>query len=125
MNKQDKKEIMSLIKYKKMLGGRRMKFSEAMKLLEEGKKVRRVEWNKYEYIYLDNEGRLLNDDGSDYKPYKITGEWEEHIEETEETEESNYGIQDRLSMILENQSEIKAGVQAILKWFAIETKEVE
>lgn len=102
-----------------------MKFSEAMKLLEEGKKVRLVEWNKGEYIYLDNEGCLLNDNGSDYEPYKITGDWEEYIEETEETEESNYGIQDRLSIILENQFEIKAGVQAILKWFAIETKELK
>ena len=102
-----------------------MKFSEAMKLLEEGKKVRLVGWNKGEYIYLDEFGCLLNDDGSDYEPYVITEEWEEYIEETEETEESNYGIQDRLSMILENQSEIKAGVQAILKWFAIETKELK
>ena len=30
MNKQDKKEIMNLIKYKKMLGGRRMKIKKAL-----------------------------------------------------------------------------------------------
>lgn len=34
MNKQDKKEIMNLIKYKKMLGGRRMELSEAIELLK-------------------------------------------------------------------------------------------
>ena len=96
-----------------------MKFSEAMKLLEEGKKVRLAEWNKCEYIYLDNEGCLLNDDGSDFEPYKITGDWEEYIEETEE---SNYGIQDRLSMILENLAEIKVGVQAILKGLLLEQR---
>ena len=34
MNKQDKKEIMNLIKYKKMLGGRRMNLEEAIDILE-------------------------------------------------------------------------------------------
>ena len=43
--------------------------------------------------------------------------WEIYVERqkpTEETEESNYGIQDRLSMILENQSEIKSDIKKIL-----------
>ena len=35
MNKQDKKEIMNLIKYKKMLGGRRMNLDEAIEWLKE------------------------------------------------------------------------------------------
>ena len=35
MNKQDKKEIMNLIKYKKMLGGRRMNLEEAKIKLQE------------------------------------------------------------------------------------------
>ena len=35
MNKQDKKEIMNLIKYKKMLGGRRMELKEAKIKLQE------------------------------------------------------------------------------------------
>lgn len=35
MNKQDKKEIMNLIKYKKMLGGRRMELEEAIEWLKE------------------------------------------------------------------------------------------
>lgn len=35
MNKQDKKEIMNLIKYKKMLGGRRMELNEAIEFLKE------------------------------------------------------------------------------------------
>ena len=34
MNKQDKKEIMNLIKYKKMLGGRRMNLEKAIDILE-------------------------------------------------------------------------------------------
>lgn len=34
MNKQDKKEIMNLIKYKKMLGGRRMSLEKAIKELK-------------------------------------------------------------------------------------------
>lgn len=101
-----------------------MKFSEAMKLLEEGKKVRRVDWGKDTYIYSDDDCLLVNNTNKGLK-IETDGDWEEYIEETEETEESNYGIQDRLSMILENQDEIKAGVQAILKWFAIETKEAE
>ena len=43
--------------------------------------------------------------------------WEIYVERqetTEETVESNYGIQDRLSMILENQSEIKSDIKKIL-----------
>ena len=98
-----------------------MKFSEAMKLLEEGKKVRRVDWEKDTYIYSDDDCLLVNNTNKGLK-IETDGEWEEYIEETEE---SNCGIQDRLSMILETQAEIKTGVQAILKWFAIETKEVE
>jgi hypothetical protein len=35
MNKQDKKEIMNLIKYKKMLGGRRMKLEEAIERVKD------------------------------------------------------------------------------------------
>ena len=48
---------------------------------------------------------------------KSISKWEIYVERqkpTEETEESNYGIQDRLSMILENQSEIKSDIKKIL-----------
>lgn len=100
-----------------------MKFGEAMKLLEEGKKVRKEAFGKDGYLYKGDLGNIVNEYNIPPSFWTIDGEWEEYIEETEETEESNYGIQDRLSMILENQDEIKAGVQAILKWFAIETEE--
>ena len=76
---------------------------------------------------MTDENGKVNTDWLSYR-LNIYDEWEEYIEPQEpieETEENNCDIQNRLSMILENQAEIKAGVQAILKWFAIETKEEE
>ena len=48
-----------------------MDFFEAMKALEEGKRVRRRDWGKYHYIYLekieDEEvGYVLKDEDGDY-----------------------------------------------------------
>lgn len=41
-----------------------MKLWEAMKALEEGKKVRRIDWEEYEYIYIDSYGEVINNYGS-------------------------------------------------------------
>ena len=41
-----------------------MKLWEAMKALEEGKKVRRVDWESYEYIYIDSYNEVINNYGS-------------------------------------------------------------
>ena len=41
-----------------------MKLWEAMKALEEGKKVRRVDWEPYEYIYIDSYNEVINNYGS-------------------------------------------------------------
>lgn len=62
-----------------------MKFSEAMKLLEEGKKVRRVDWEKDTYIYSDDDCLLVNNTNKGLK-IEIDGEWEEYIEPVEEKE---------------------------------------
>lgn len=53
-----------------------MKFSEAMKLLEEGKKVRRVDWEKDTYIYSDDDCLLVNNTNKGLK-IETDGEWEE------------------------------------------------
>ena len=60
-----------------------MKYSEAMKLLNEGKKVRRVEWVDSMYIYKNEEGRMMDNDGIYYSTSILTGEWEEYIEPTD------------------------------------------
>lgn len=39
MNKQDKKEVMNLIKYKKMFGGRRMNIEKAIEILKDNDNV--------------------------------------------------------------------------------------
>ena len=58
-----------------------MKTSEAMRLLEEGKKVRDVDWLSNSYIYYDETLKeIYNEDG---EPYPIDGEdfereWEEY-----------------------------------------------
>ena len=41
-----------------------MKLWEAMKALEEGKKVRRVDWEPYEYIYIDSYNEVINNYGT-------------------------------------------------------------
>lgn len=43
-----------------------MKFWEAMKAMEEGKKVRKAYWSEHQYIYLDKKNRCIIDDGEDY-----------------------------------------------------------
>lgn len=53
-----------------------MKFWEAMKCLEEGKKVRKCEWRKDEYIYID-ENVILTQGKLKYNFYNPTNsEWE-------------------------------------------------
>lgn len=42
-----------------------MKFSEAMKALEQGKKIRCVHWRKGVYYYFDSEGVLRDQNGND------------------------------------------------------------
>ena len=57
-----------------------MRFYEAMKLLEEGKKVRKTNWEKDGYIYK-NSDNLFADEMNDENPvFSIEGEWEEYIE---------------------------------------------
>lgn len=58
MNKQDKKEIMNLIKYKKMLGGRRMNLEKAIKLLKSLKSSR---W----FEYAGDRGKKILSDEED------------------------------------------------------------
>ena len=54
-----------------------MKFWEAMKLLYEGKKIRKKDWGLIEYIELDRENECIVDNtGSPYAIVTITGEWE-------------------------------------------------
>lgn len=58
-----------------------MKTYEAIKLLEEGKKVRRTSWEeKDNYIYLNKEGTLRHSNGNRYRlEHHITrDDWEEY-----------------------------------------------
>ena len=70
-----------------------MELWEAMKLLQEGKKVRRQTWAKDEYIYLDN--HVLKDERG--KMFTISGDvfgspigtWEEYKEGWQNVEVKN------------------------------------
>lgn len=56
--------------------------SEAIKLLEQGKKVRRASWEeKDNYIYLNEKGTLRHSNGNRYRlEHHINrADWEEHI----------------------------------------------
>ena len=57
-----------------------MKFSEASRLLEEGKRIRKKSWDECCYIYIGDDGILLDEDGCYFEGYSIIGEWEEYIE---------------------------------------------
>ena len=41
-----------------------MKLWEAMKALEDGKKVRRIDWAPNEYIYIDSYNEVINNYGT-------------------------------------------------------------
>lgn len=41
-----------------------MKLWEAMKALEDGKKVRRIDWAPNEYIYIDSYNEVINNYGA-------------------------------------------------------------
>lgn len=57
-----------------------MKFWEAMKALEEGKKVRNINWDKEGFIYLDEysvcDENNFDVDDSVIDGYFVTSEWE-------------------------------------------------
>lgn len=57
-----------------------MRFYEAMKLLEEGKKVRKIEWETGEYIYKNSDDLLADETKTENPVFSIEGEWEEYIE---------------------------------------------
>ena len=56
-----------------------MKFHEAMKLVEEGKKVRKTSWVCKDYYLYINENGLLVDSVDNGIKIKVKGEWEEYI----------------------------------------------
>ena len=59
-----------------------MKFYEAMELLESGKKVRKVNWNKNCFLYIDKEtGDILDEEKRMYyfTNIKAKDEWEEYL----------------------------------------------
>lgn len=58
-----------------------MKFSEAVKLLEDGKKIRQKSWLRTSYVYL-KDGYVCNNSGKliDLETRSCSEEWEEYIE---------------------------------------------
>ena len=61
-----------------------MRFYEAMKLLEEGKKVRKEAFGKGGYLYKGYLGNIVNEYNIAPSFWTIGGEWEEYIEAVEE-----------------------------------------
>ena len=59
-----------------------MKFYEAMELLESGKKIRKINWNKNCFLYIDKEtGDILDEEKRMYyfTNIKAKDEWEEYL----------------------------------------------
>ena len=53
-----------------------MKFWEAMKLLEEGKKVRKTSWAENRYLYIDEDGSFYDNREQIPILYTVGTEWE-------------------------------------------------
>ena len=103
-----------------------MKFSEAMKLLEEGKKVRRTNWSKEEYMYKNENDTAMTEDGREYDfTWSICGDWEEYIEPTDNTkieeldvvkcEHKLYNSHAIMGMITENRNKLNEVIRKINK----------
>lgn len=58
-----------------------MRFYEAIKLVEEGKKVRRVDWEKDEYIHKNTFNDLIDEKGEFFCNVCLDGDWEEYEED--------------------------------------------
>ena len=70
-----------------------MDFLEAIKCLQEGKRVRKTYWTINSYIYMDDEGGICDDLGCPYPLKKITDDsWE--IYEEKSNEKGEYMISD-------------------------------
>ena len=54
-----------------------MTFSDAINKLKEGCKVRKVDWDKTHYIYMDEEGYVRRRDGKKYFIKLNNDVWEE------------------------------------------------
>ena len=72
-----------------------MNFLEAIKCLQEGKKVRKTYWTSNSYIYMDDEGDICDDLGCPYPLKRITDDsWE--IYEKKSNEQDEYMVSDGL-----------------------------
>jgi len=43
-----------------------MKFWEAMKALEEGKRIKGLDWNHDQYIFINDQGMIIMENGEDF-----------------------------------------------------------
>ena len=64
-----------------------MRFYEAMKLLEEGKKVRNTIWPSGSWICKTENGDMTGETNNTFLLANINGNWEEYIESTDNTAE--------------------------------------
>lgn len=53
-----------------------MKFHEAMKELEDGKKIRLFHWDKYEYIYINSQNYVVDEVSKSYEIDRVWDNWE-------------------------------------------------
>lgn len=63
-----------------------MKFYEAMKLLEEGRKIRKEAFGEGGYLHKGNLGNIVDEHDIVPSYWTIDGEWEEYIEPAEPTD---------------------------------------
>lgn len=62
-----------------------LRFWEAMKALEEGKKIRRKHWDPNWYLVKSDNGQIRNSDGKFSTAHRVCGNWELY-EESQEPE---------------------------------------
>lgn len=57
-----------------------MRFSEAMALLEQGKRVRKTNWEEFMFIHISEDGDIVDENCMYVDVNTTVGEWEEYIE---------------------------------------------
>lgn len=90
-----------------------MKFWEAMKAMEEGKKVRNVNWGEHQYIYLDKNDKSIIDEEEDYFPIRYIDDeeiWEIHEEKYEEKKEAPYALRQLAIDLMQFDSDLNSMV---------------
>ncbi len=77
-----------------------MTSSEALKALEEGKKIRKSYWDKGYYVYVGEKNKLFNNSGKPFGVFELADYW--RIYEDDKKADARFAISDEEREIISN-----------------------